>query len=265
MEIELADVSHTDRVSNTRELTFLFPEKSKQPLMPASQEDPCEDPPKQPQKYSLPKQPANTPENNDVQSELTRLRSHATQLVKAMQHAVKAKDPVPLSHANHEIDGIHLVHRTSWGWRAASSNSRLREFQTVAGAAVLEWDIIEEYRPEVLKPGSGAQYLRCILLSKINLFSKPSSIVSKRAQFTFADQVVHEPVTGHRSFPIGNLLVKLREKNTLKSDATTIQNLVKMIERCPFTWRDPDNEDDVKSPPINQEIDQCLRTFVKVN
>jgi len=210
MEIELADVSHTSRVSNTRELTFLFPERSKQPPVPAPRGYPYEAAPKLSPKYSR-KQLANTQENDAIQ--LTHLRSHATQLVKAMQRAVKAKDPVPLSsHANREIDGIHLVHRTSWGWQAVSSNSRLREFQTVAGAAVLEWGVIKEYRPELFTPGSGAEVLRCLLLKKVNLFTKPSHMAGMEAQFTFADQVIHKPLTGQESFPIGDLFAKLEKK-----------------------------------------------------
>jgi len=54
---------------------------------------------------------------------------------------------------------------------------------------------------------------------------------------------------------------------SLKSDAAIIiiQNLIRGIERCPFAWRDLDNEDNVKSPLIDQKIDQYLRTLARVS
>jgi len=232
--------------------------------MPTANGDSPEAPPKSPPNLRR-KQQGNTADNDAKRTELTRLRSQANQLFKAMQNAVKARDPVPLSsHTYREIDGIHLVYRTSWGWRATPINSRHREFQNVAGAAVLEWSIIEEYRPRLLMPGSGAQYLRCLLLEKLHRIVKTSYVTKSKVQFTFVDQVVHQPLTGEESFPIDVMLSQLKEHLSAKSDTMTIQNIVKVFERCPLAWNDLENENDAKFPAVTTEIDRLLRLLAKV-
>lgn len=261
MEIELADVVYTERVSNAKELAILFPDKSRQIQTPAIEDG---------TPASLPKSPPRLRHKRDADiveshTELTRLRSQATRLFKAMQGAVKTRDPVPLnSHMYHDIDGIHLVHRTSWGWRGAVASSRHREFHNVAGAAVLEWNTIEEYRPQLLKAGSGSLYLRYLLLEKLQRILKRSSIFRNKDQFAFADQVVLESLSGEESFPIDGMLAKLKARLSVKSDATIIQNIVKTIERCPLAWGDPENEDGAKMPTIDGCVDKYIRLLAKV-
>ncbi|KAI6137980.1 hypothetical protein BKA82DRAFT_30356 [Pisolithus tinctorius] len=248
--IELAGLrgAHTDRVTSTRELAILFPEKSlvKSLPVPGPTADTLDAPPTKPTpKLHARKQPV--AENDAVtQAQLTHLSAQAAQLVKAMQSAIKAKDAIPLSSPMHrQIDGIHLVHHTSWAWRKVSVNSRLREFQNVAGAAVLEWGIIEE----LLHPSL-----------KLAFFSGKQ----RKAEFSFADQVPHAPL-GDENFPrqIGDVLLILQNSLTLKADAIAIQNLVKAVERCPLAWDDPDNEGDAKYPPLESDVEKALGLLVK--
>ncbi|KAI5999911.1 hypothetical protein EDD15DRAFT_2362418 [Pisolithus albus] len=270
VEIQLGSISHTNRITSAKELAPLFPEKSlpvKSTPAPPSTGDASDAPTNLTPKLRPRKQGAITQGNDMViQAELIRLRTHAAQLVKAMQSAVKPKDPLPLSaHMYRKIDGIHLVHRTSWGWRSVSINSRLREFQNVAGAAVLEWGIIEEYRPRLLQEGSGAHYIRSRLVQLLRPWLKSAffSNKQKNAEFSFADQVSHTPTTEELSFQVAEVLPLLQSSLTLKSDATMIQNLVKAVERCPLAWEDPDNEGDTKSPPLHSDVDDALRQLVK--
>ncbi|KAI6035898.1 hypothetical protein PISMIDRAFT_15689 [Pisolithus microcarpus 441] len=271
VEIQLGSVSHTNRITSAKELAPLFPEKSlpvKSLPAPPSTGDASDAPTNLTPKLRPRKQPVAITQGNDMatQAELIRLRTHAAQLVKAMQSAVKPKDPLPLSaHMYRKTDGIHLVHRTSWGWRSASINSRLREFQNVAGSAVLEWGIIEEYRPQLLQEGSGAHYIRSRLIQLLRPWLKSAffSNKQKNAEFSFADQVAHAPTSKEPSFQVAEVLPLLQSSLTLKSDTVMIQNLVKAVERCPLAWEDPDNEGDTKSPPLHSDVDDALRQLVK--
>ncbi|KAI6102269.1 hypothetical protein F5141DRAFT_1217879 [Pisolithus sp. B1] len=268
LEIQLGNVSHTNRITSAKELAPLFQERSSEEKSlpgPASTKDASDAPVELTTKRRPRKQP--TPSNNmAIQAELIRLRTHAAQLVKAMQGAVKPKDSLPLSgYMYRKIDGIHLVHRTSWSWRSISVNSRLREFQNVAGAAVLEWGIIEEYRPQLLQEASGAHYIRSELIQLLSPWITSAYFTNKprNAEFSFADQVPHAPASKELSFQVTAALPRLQSSLTLKADTVMIQNLVKAVERCPLAWQDPKNERDIKSPPLHSNVDDALRRLVE--
>ncbi|KAI6025512.1 hypothetical protein EDC04DRAFT_237837 [Pisolithus marmoratus] len=271
LEVQLGSISHTDRITSTKELAPLFAETSPATTslpVPIPTTDTPAAPTKSTPQLRHRKQPATSSQENDmaIQAELARLRTHATQLVKAMQSSVKSKDPIPLSSSmHHQVDGVHLVLRTSWGWRSISANSRLREFQNVAGTAVLEWGIIEEYRPQLLKEDSGAHYLRSQLVWLFRPWLKPIYFASKwkKVEFSFADQLPHTPVTEGRSFIISDVLPVWQRSLTLKADATVVQSLVKAVERCPLAWDDPDNEDNIKFPPLQPEVEKALKGLVE--
>jgi len=270
MEMQLASVSHTERITSSKELAVLFPEKmSTARDSPAPIATDTSDAPTKTVRKLRPRKQLTTDGENDAttQEELSRLRTHANQLVKAMQSAVKTRDPLPLTSSVHRgIDGVHLVHRTSWGWRSVSANSRHREFPNVAGSAVLEWGIIEEYRPQLLAPGSGANYLRGLLIQKLSpmLKSRYTMTKQKAEEFTFTDQVAYSPDQDGRSFQINECLSLLRDSLSRRSDAAAIQSLVKTVERCPLAWRDPDGDAGVKSPPVDPAVQRILEQLVKV-
>ncbi|KIK77236.1 hypothetical protein PAXRUDRAFT_390245 [Paxillus rubicundulus Ve08.2h10] len=199
--------------------------------------------------------------------ELERLRSQFSLLFKAMQLAAKAKAAVPLtSKSNSNIESLQLLLHTSWDWKSIVVNSRHREFQHIAGVTTLEFGIIEEYRMRLITSTPGALYLRSVLAGALKKEHRPGifGAPTRDAKFRFADRIdlpAHDTLP---TFSIEELLPRLEATQEWRSDEMAVQNLVKVIERCPLSWRDPSNEDDSKSPPLDPQVEAVLVQLVKV-
>ena len=253
-------VSHTERANNSKEHSVLYPK-----------EKPTKDPDLPPSSMKL-RSGKNVDAAKDNKAKLQIFAKFTEELFNAMKADVRSKNPLPLQRpVNKNKHGICLVLSTSWPWRSLPSNSRLREIHSIAGAAALEQGIINEYRPSLLVEGSGALWLRATLIKKLNDHLKvsyfPSKNPAKRRKdttFTFPDMLDISTAPEEDQFPIAGMLAQLQSELSQQSDALSVQNIVKVVERCPLSWKDPSNEDGSKSPPLDPEVHRALEVLVHV-
>jgi hypothetical protein len=105
-----------------------------------------------------------------------------------------------------------------------------------------------------------------VLASALKKEHRPGifGVPTRDAEFRFADRIdlpVHDTLP---TFSIEELLPQLEATRERRSDEMAVQNLVKVIEQCPLSWRDPCNEDNSKSPPLDPQVQAALVQLVQV-
>ena len=251
-------VSHTERANNAKELSILYPK-----------EKPTKDPDLLPSSMKL-HSGKNVNMAKDNKAKLQIFTKFTEELFNTMKADVRSKNPLPLQWpVNKNKHSICLVLSTSWPWHSLPSNSRLCEIHNIAGAAALEQGIINEYRPFLLVEGSGALWLRATLIKKLSNCLKVSYFPSKNlvkwckdTTFIFPDMLDISTAPEEDQFPIARMFAQLQSELSQQSDALSLQNIVKVVECCPLSWKDPSNEDGFKSPPLNPEVHHALEVLV---
>ena len=192
--------------------------------------------------------------------------------MKAMFAACKLKDPVPLkSNANLKIHGTRLLLHSAWNWTAISGNSRSREFRLIAGAAVLEFNIIAEYREQLLDSTPAAVVLRTSLAAELQphmrklstCFSKFKPGSTPDAQLAFADRITPALPLSEASFAVERNMSLWQFYRDMEEYRVSVQKIVYAVEKCPLAWQDPGSES--KSPPLSEGVHALLQRLVNVS
>lgn len=202
------------------------------------------------------------------------LEAHCANLVKAMTAACKPRNPVPFKKkSNLVLQGGYLLLHSSWNWTGILSNSRSREFQHIAGAAVLEYNIIAEYRDALIESVPAAAFLRSCIAKHLNPYLKINSLpmrgndVSRgdhAVEFTFADQIPTPAIKDPEEFDVPECFTAWIGYQDMQEDQQAVQKMIHMVEKNPLAWKDPFNKDKAKSPAVNEAVQKALVLLVKV-
>lgn len=211
---------------------------------------------------------AKQPSLQEIQSkaQMTSLRTQCDVLFKAMVSACKSKDPVPLKNkVNLAIRGTNLLLHSSWNWQGVGSASQSREFHSIAGAMVLEFNIIAEYRDELIESECAASRLRSLFSMQLkpHMKRKPTMLqtltrhtseATMPAEFSFVDGIACSPIDSSDSFAVSDTLPLWMSYRDRQGDRELIQKIVHTVEKSPPAWQDPSNLTESKSPELNKEV-----------
>lgn len=161
-------LSHTQRVQSAKELALTLP-SVKHPELAQEEKDTT-------RKLRSKRAGQLSKQEVKTRAQVALLRAQCDALVKAMTAACKPKDPVPLKHKpNLTLQGTNLLLHSSWNWQTISTNSRTRDFQNIAGVAVLEFNIISEYRERLIQSEPAASLLCLSLATQFKPYMKRAS------------------------------------------------------------------------------------------
>ena len=256
--------SHTQRVQTSKELTQVLPSRSNEDKDVGQVDN-----------QAIKKLRARAKQSSSQQDiQVSKLQKECGLLAKAMYMACKPQNqnPIPLnSKVNHSIQGARLLLNSAWNWTGISSSCRSRDFHLIAGAAVLEFNIIAEYRDELLESTPAAAALRFSLAAQLQLHMKrPSPFFAKSKTptatnpdipFVFADEIVPPPA--EEKFPVSDTFPSWVSYQDRGGDKLLIQKIVHAVEKCPLSWQDPYNTES-KSPGLNRSVHKALQHLVRV-
>lgn len=252
--------SHTPRVQTSKELAQVLPSQSDK------DNDVGNDGAMKKLRVRAKKQPS--PE--EVQ--LSRLQKECDSLAKAMSAACKPKDAIPLKgNANLGIQGTRLLLHSAWKWTAISGHSRSREFRLIAGAAVLEFNIIAEYRDHLLESTPAAVVLRTSLAASLqphmkrlsSSFARFRTASAPDTELAFADRIAHPSLPSEPSFSIEQEMSSWQFYRDVEQYRVSIQKIVHAVEKCPLAWKEPSSQS--KSPALSEEVHDVLQRLVNVS
>jgi len=261
---------HTQRVQTAKEAALLLPLRSDKDK-DAGKVQVANDTTKK-LRTTQTKQPSE--QEIQAKTQLAALQAQCDALSKAMITACKPRDAVPLKHrSNLTTQGVHLLLHSSWNWQSIPSGSRSRDFHSIAGAAVLEFNIIAEYRDELVQSTPAASYLHSLFAAQFQEYvKKPTVFFSRRnasaaapPQFSFPDQISHPSNVTDETFAISDALSSWVSYRDKQGDQGIIQKVVSAVEKCTLAWQDPFNLAKSKSPELNKGVQRVLCTLVKVS
>lgn len=268
MEVALPNYQHTQRVQTSKELSLVLPSSSDK----NSGQDQVADDATKKLRTRRTKQPSS--QEIEAKAQLALLKTQCDALFKAMNAACKPKDPITLkTKANLAIHGTNLLLHSSSNWQSVASSSRSRDFRSIAGAAVLEFNIIAEYRDGLIRSEPAASHLRSSFAAQLQPYMKRKSTIlhtlthrrDEPAEFFFVDRIIHSSIDESGSFTISDTFPSWVSYRDKQGDQAMVQKIVCSIEKCPLAWQDPSNLAESKSPELSEEVQVALRNLVQVS
>jgi hypothetical protein len=154
-----------------------------------------------------------------------------------------------------------------YDWRNGSKIKNVgRDFIRWAIPAYVEVEIVNNYRPTLLKGSQAAQYLRFVAMETLSRFVKPVNRMNKAGSYAITQSYLYpDRLQSTTSQPIeapeihvSDLMERMKDEEDLKTSLKELTREVKKLVKLRCLSAKPD------STEMNPEVHTALETFIQV-